>query len=304
MNGMSSYRRRLMAGAYPKELPNYLCFTALESGSFTLNIGSLISTANLPSVNYSLDGGETWINVANQDDVSVSVTTPVINSGDSVLWKANGVVCTSSSANRYSRFSSTGNFKVSGSLNTLLFGDKARKNVNGDYAFFGLFFGCTKLIYADELILPTKLGYTHCFYRLFRGCSNLLTSPNLFDIDASQRNTFQEMFHSCSKLSSEISINSTNPGTQGYNAMFYGCGQLNYIKMLATDISASNCLYNWVQGVSATGIFVKHIDAQWTTTGSSGVPTNWTVIYYDPTDDKYYTDQTKATECDDHGNPI
>ena len=293
-----------MAGAYPKEQPNYLCFTALESGSFTLNIGSLISTSDLPSVNYSLDGGETWINVANQDDVSVNVTTPTINAGDSVLWKANGVVCINSSANKYSRFSSTGNFKVSGSLNTLLFGDMARKNVSGDYAFFGLFYGCTKLIYADELILPTKLDFTHCFYRLFRNCSNLLTSPNLFEIDASPRNTFHEMFYSCSKLISEILINSTKPGIQSCQTMLYDCRQLNYIKMLATDISANNCLLNWVQGVSATGIFVKNINATWTTTGNSGVPTNWTVIYYDPAVDKYYTDQTRATECDDHGNPI
>ena len=74
--------------------------------------------------------------------------------------------------------------------------------------------------------------------------------------------------------------------------------------MLATDISASGSLTNWVYGLPSSGIFVKHIDAQWTTTGSSGVPTNWTVIYYDPAVDKYYTDQTRATECDDHGNPI
>lgn len=303
MSTVSPFRRRLLSSIKPKA-PNYLCFTALESGSFTLNIGSLISTSDLPSVNYSLDGGETWINVANQDNVSVNVTTPVINSGDSVLWKSNGVICKESGANKYSRFSSTGRFKISGSLNTLLFGDKSRKNVNGNYSFFGLFFGCTKLIYADELILPTKLDFTHCFYRLFRGCSNLLTSPNLFEIDASPRNTFQEMFHSCSKLTSDILINSTKPGLQGYNNMLYGCSQLNYIKMLATDISASNCLLNWVQGVSATGIFVKNINATWTTTGNSGVPTNWTVIYYDPELDKYYLDQQRSQECDDHGNPI
>lgn len=300
---MSGIRRRLLY-AKPKELPNYLCFTALTNGSFTLNIGSLITVEQLPSVSYSLDGGETWVSTPNQDDVSVNVTTPTINAGDSVLWKANGVVCFKSSANRYSRFSSTGNFKISGSLNTLLFGDRARKNVNGDYAFFGLFFGCTKLIYADELILPTTLNFTHCFYRLFRGCSNLLTSPNLFEIDASPRNTFQEMFYSCNKLTSEILINSTKPGIQGYQFMFYGCRQLNYIKMLATDISESDCLLNWVQNVSATGIFVKNINATWTTTGNSGVPTNWTVIYYDPDLNKYYLDQQRQTECDDHGNPI
>ena len=74
--------------------------------------------------------------------------------------------------------------------------------------------------------------------------------------------------------------------------------------MLATDISANACLNAWVTNVASSGIFVKHINAQWDIVGANGVPENWTVIYYDPTDDKYYTDQTKVTECDDHGNPI
>jgi hypothetical protein len=48
--------------------------------------------------------------------------------------------------------------------------------------------------------------------------------------------------------------------------------------MLATDISASNCLYYWVYSVSSTGIFVKNKNAAWTTTGYSGVPSGWIII--------------------------
>jgi len=73
--------------------------------------------------------------------------------------------------------------------------------------------------------------------------------------------------------------------------------------MLATAISANRCLENWVNGVASTGIFVKNIDATWTTTGASGVPTNWTVIYYDPSTGYYYLSD-KTTRCDDHGNPL
>ena len=74
--------------------------------------------------------------------------------------------------------------------------------------------------------------------------------------------------------------------------------------MLATDISANGCLGYWVSGVPSSGIFVKNINATWTTTGNSGVPTNWKIIYYDPALDKYYLDQQRSQECDDHGNPI
>ena len=47
--------------------------------------------------------------------------------------------------------------------------------------------------------------------------------------------------------------------------------------MLATDISASRCLFNWVSSVSSLGTFVKSKDATWSVTGQSGIPSGWTV---------------------------
>jgi hypothetical protein len=63
-----------------------------------------------------------------------------------------------------------------------------------------------------------------------------------------------------------------------YQSMFNGCTKLNYIKMLATDISASYCLYNWVKDVASTGTFVKNKDATWNVTGAHGIPSGWTVV--------------------------
>jgi hypothetical protein len=48
--------------------------------------------------------------------------------------------------------------------------------------------------------------------------------------------------------------------------------------MLATDISASNCLTNWVSGVASTGTFVKHPDMTSLPSGVSGIPSGWTVV--------------------------
>ena len=115
---------------------------------------------------------------------------------------------------------------------------------------------------------------------------------------------YLSMFSDCTSLTEAPELPAQTLRQRVYMTMFRRCSSLNYIKMLATDISANYCLNNWVDSVAATGIFVKHINATWTTTGASGVPTGWTVIYYDTSTDKYYTDQTKATECDDHGNVI
>ena len=47
--------------------------------------------------------------------------------------------------------------------------------------------------------------------------------------------------------------------------------------MLATDISKSGCLTNWVNGVSPTGTFVKNVAATWETICISGIPYKWDV---------------------------
>jgi hypothetical protein len=62
-----------------------------------------------------------------------------------------------------------------------------------------------------------------------------------------------------------------------YQNMFYGCKSLNYIKMLATDKSAFNCLSGWVSGVASTGTFIKHPNMTSLPTGISGIPSGWTV---------------------------
>lgn len=110
------------------------------------------------------------------------------------------------------------------------------------------------------------------------------------------------MFSGCTITTSPI-LPGLAPGVSSYKNMFNGCNNLNYITMYATNISGYNCMADWVKNVAATGIFVKNFDATWTTTGNSGVPTGWTVIYYDSTADKYYLSD-KTTECDDHGNPV
>ena len=65
--------------------------------------------------------------------------------------------------------------------------------------------------------------------------------------------------------------------------MFNGCTSLNRIKMLATNISAGNCLYYFAYNTAATGTFVK--DPSMTTLPTAtadnnytGVPEGWTIV--------------------------
>lgn len=60
--------------------------------------------------------------------------------------------------------------------------------------------------------------------------------------------------------------------------MFNDCTKLNYIKMLATDISASSCLYCWTRNVANTGTFVKNPAMNNLRTGVNGIPSGWIVV--------------------------
>lgn len=47
--------------------------------------------------------------------------------------------------------------------------------------------------------------------------------------------------------------------------------------MLATNISADNCLNGWVSGVASNGTFTKHPDMTSLPTGDNGIPEGWIV---------------------------
>lgn len=85
------------------------------------------------------------------------------------------------------------------------------------------------------------------------------------------------MFEGCGSLTTAPELPATTLTIQCYRDMFYNCKALKYIKMLATDISETSCLLNWVIGVASSGTFVKNKDATWDVTGVSGVPSGWTV---------------------------
>ena len=59
--------------------------------------------------------------------------------------------------------------------------------------------------------------------------------------------------------------------------MFQGCKNLSHVTCMATDISALDCTYNWLDGVSSNGIFHKDPTMTSWTTGACGIPGGWTV---------------------------
>ena len=299
----------LVYSSAPPVLPDYLYFTALESGTFTLTIGSYVSTTSLQYIEYSVDEGKTWVKTSNVASTTVTVTTPAVQAGDKVLWRGEGVRLSQSNSSADARccvFSATCDFNVGGILMSLVAGaDVAESSRTSSYGFSRLFYGNSHVVDAGELILPPNTN-ANCFDYFFYGCTSLVKGPQMRALTITGNYVFRQFYAGCTSLV-EAPVLPVLSLVQGcYYQMFMGDKALRWVMCLATDKSATNCLFQWFTNATNTseGVFVKHIDATWTTSGVSGVLSNWTIIYYDPSEDKYYTDQTKTTECDDHGNVV
>ena len=239
---------------------DYLTFVALESGTFTF------TPQNSNVISYSTDGGETWT-----EGNSISV-----NNGDKVMWKG---TMTPSSFNGIGKFSSTAEFDVQGNIMSLLYGDnhKGQTSLTGkDNVFYQLFYVNTKIVNAENLSLPATTLAKACYQGLFQFCSSLTTAPKLPAITL-VNDCYNRMFSGCASLTTAPKLPATTLTNYCYYNMFSGCTNLNYVKCLATDISASNCTTGWLTVVSATGTFVKNSAATWTVTGTDGIPSGWTV---------------------------
>lgn len=138
-----------------------------------------------------------------------------------------------------------------------------------------MFDGCTSLKNVQSVLPATTLP-ADCYEGMFDGCTSLTTAPEICGTTLSNRCCYA-MFADCASLTTAPVLPAATTAELCYGMMFLRCTSLNYIKCLATDISAYNCTYHWVSGVASLGTFVKNSSMSSWTTGINGIPYNWTV---------------------------
>lgn len=240
----------------------YLTFLALEDGTFMNNRNA---------VDYSLDNGKTWNTLAS------NTSTPTVTAGNKIMFKAELTPQTSVGVGA---FVATGQFEVMGNPYSLLYGDAFGDvtDLSGKGMALGhLFSGCTGLTSAENLSLPATTLSPQCYWTMFQYCRSLTKAPKLPATTLANECYFS-MFEGCTLLQTAPELPANTLANQCYWRMFYGCTSLNSVKMLATDITAAQALYNWLNNVSATGTFVKNAAMTTLPTGTSGIPSGWTVV--------------------------
>lgn len=241
---------------------DYLTFRALEDGTFKFSGNS---------INYSLDDGATWTELASDTD------TPTVNSGNTILWKAS----LTAGSNGIGRFSSTGQFEVEGNIMSLKFGDNfsGQTTLSDRNSLAYLFSGCTSLTSVENMVLPATTLVYQCYLKMFSFCTSLTSAPSLLATTLAFA-CYQYMFSYCTSLTTAPSLPATTLVERCYNNMFNGCNSLTSITCLATSIPNTNCTYNWVNAVAASGTFTKAASMTSWTSGNDGIPNNWTVQDY------------------------
>ena len=231
-------------------------------------------SSNLKTISASTDNGETWTAYTSTNSGS-GTTIATLNSGDKLLVKGENA-----QYNGQGAFNSTSSFIVYGNIMSLVYGDNfsGQTTLTSGNTFKTLFSGCTGLTSAENLILPATTLADSCYSYMFYNCSSLTAAPQLPATTLADW-CYGDMFHGCTSLRTAPELPAATLVDYCYMFMFQGCTSLNYIKCLATDISASDCTVYWVFDVSPTGTFVKAASMNgWIRDDSDGIPNGWTIV--------------------------
>lgn len=268
------------------------------------------NTPNNPTLSYSLDGGETWTTTT----ISGAVTFGTINTGDTIIFKGNnsnlGI-----SWDAYNYFTASKQFKVYGNIMSLFNGDdfKINREFNSGATnqCAGLF-RTTYIVDASNLVLPALTLYNSSYNGMFRGATNLVYGPKILPALDIPKDGYSSFFEGCTSLveapeilattvrgdtalgrmfcmsrNSKVTaamtkgpvLRITNPSSYNnvYQQLFSGNGNLVEITVLFSG--TNNSFSDWLKNVSSTGV-IKTLSDTTFASGTSGLPSGWTVVDY------------------------
>lgn len=153
--------------------------------------------------------------------------------------------------------SNPGDYIIEIGLNTL---------TNGDWMFTG-----TRLLECDFSDVDIS-QLASCQYMF---ASTLIHESPMRELNMPlSPNSCVGMFSYCENLKLAPVLSAKVAPDFCYFRLFYGCANLTYIRLLATDITSTS-LVDWLTDASSIGTLVKSADATWE---SPYIPEEWTVI--------------------------
>jgi hypothetical protein len=285
-------------------LSKNLTFEVLSPGTIEWRTAAF-TPSSAKKINYRINNGA-WVESVTPSSLSsVTNTDAIIFVSQGDIVEISGVGTNPTGGAFPSFFVGTARFKAYGNIMSLIGGDDfvGLKTITVFRAFANLFTDCVGLVDASNLRLPATTLSSNCYEQMFAGCTSLTMPPMMLPATTLSISCYSSMFKNCTALTNVPVILATTLGMSCcdsmfygctsitaspslrvislanycFENMFYGCTSLNYVIALFTDTPGSNYTNNWLNGVSATGTFVKNSSATWDVSGSSGIPSGWTV---------------------------
>ena len=201
----------------------WLCFTAGKDDS---EVWYGNGANNAPNIQYSLDGGVTWIEWTPDTHIKLKKDAKVYvrgnnpdgfshDKGNASVRDAKDLECT--------YFQMKGSIAASGNVMSLI----------------------------DEEGSTTTIPCVGCFSHLFVGCGSLTQAPNLPAMDLTER-CYESMFLGCSNLIEAPELPATTMADFCYGNMFSGCRKLSKAPVLPALKLAGSCYVNMFNSANLT----------------------------------------------------
>ena len=230
----------------PSTVYFYVEDTSGQSNTLTINKGN----NSAPTITvYKSSDGTNWNSIGNTSTTGITATIP-----------ANGKLYLKATANSWStstyfnKITASGAHNVGGNIMSLLYGDEFKgKTVfpsGSTYNFRNLFNNNTKLVSAENLVLPATTLVSSCYSFMFQGCSSLTTAPALPATTLTDY-CYQDMFRGCTSLTTAPALPATTLANSCYYNMFNNCTSLTTAPALPATTLTEHCYQNMFNGCTA-----------------------------------------------------
>ena len=203
---------------YSKE---YLTIESLADNN-TISFKKSASSALTKTIYWSSDK-TTWNSVSTED---ADTTLKTLSKNEKIYIKGNN---NNYSANtlKLNHFDSDAEFNISGNIMSLIYGDNfiGQTTLPSDSYIFCSIFRNSKVVDASNLILPATTLADNCYQQMFRGCTSLISAPELPATTLTDY-CYSYMFRDCTSLTSAPELPATTLADSCYRNMFYGCTNL------------------------------------------------------------------------------
>lgn len=148
-----------------------------------------------------------------------------------------------------------------------------------DKCYMQMFRNCTSLTRAPRF--RVEVTAYRCCYNMFRQCSGLVDVSGI-ELPAMTLSVdcYRELFRACTNLKAAAPILPAPVLVKECYRQMFSDSKVSTITCLATDVSAQDCLNNWMSNIAGGGTFYRAPGATHFAKGQNGIPNSWTVLDY------------------------